>query len=88
MQLKLIRQTRTDDLAAAQWALIAVVEGTADSTLVRYATPAATEVVGDLLARRARTPTAIPDAGRSCWDNSCPSWSPTCRLSVCLPDGL
>jgi peptidoglycan hydrolase CwlO-like protein len=51
MQLKLIRQAKADDLVAAQWALITIVEGTAGSTFVRYAAPAATEAVGDLLAR-------------------------------------
>jgi hypothetical protein len=50
MALRFITQARPEDLAAAQWALIAAVEGTADSLPVRYTTPTAAPVVSALLA--------------------------------------
>ncbi len=51
MTLKLFRvEARPEDQVAAQWALIAVVEATVGSTPMRYAAPAAAQVVGELLA--------------------------------------
>ena len=50
MALRFITQARPEDLAAAQWALIAAVEETAGSFPVRYTTPTAAPVVSELLA--------------------------------------
>lgn len=62
MALRFITQARPEDLAAAQWALIATVEEAAGSFPVRYTTPTAAPVVGGLLAE-ARAD-ANGDAGR------------------------
>ena len=62
MALRFITQARPEDLAAAQWTLIAVVEAAAGSFPVRYTTPTAAPVVSRLLAE-ARAD-ANGDAGR------------------------
>lgn len=59
MALRIITQPRPADLAAAQWDLVAAVEETVAAPIGRYVAPAATQVLGELLAA------ARADAGGS-----------------------